>query len=725
MSRSKDYLTIEATTSDQLLTDSNGGLRSTRFDDIYYHPGQGAEESQHVFLAGNDLPNRWLANDQKTPSKDYFVIAETGFGSGLNFLACWQLWRDSHRQAAADQAPRTLYFYSSELYPLSSAALIKSIRHYNPFPDLANELHNHYPDAIGGDYLIELDTDTPFPVVLVLLFGDSSEAFKRLEYYPIDHFNRENDSSIKPTLNATKESDHRGLTVDAWFLDGYAPTKNPDLWKNLIYALMAKHSSANSTVATFTVARTVRDGLSKHGFAVKKVSGFGRKREMLTGTFQANTATTLAATKLTAMPQRKKAPRDLSNCYYPGTQPCHNIGDKKRRATIVGAGIAGCCTAYQLAKRGWQVNLLDSHDEVASAASGNPRAVLYARTAQHRSAMADFHEAALHYAQQFYPQLGDCQLTEGLKGMLKLGESLPDELLNAHPELSSRRNVNIDQASQLSGVATRLGGIYYPQAGWLVPKAICQALSGIEDIEFIANTKINRLEKTSTAWQAHDHQGNSFDSDIIVIASGQLSHQFEQTAWLPLRFLRGQTTDLPATAESQKLRLAICQEGYSTPAENGYHSIGSSYSKDTEQQLSTQDHLDNINKLRASLADNSDWRCQLESSEQSLVSLNGRVGFRCVTPDYLPIVGPIADQKDFLERFDFLKKDAKKTPKERAVSHRGLFVNTGFGSHGYTTAPLAARLLVAQIEATPMPLGDKITQAIAPNRFLVRQLIRG
>ena len=75
--------------------------------------------------------------------------------------------------------------------------------------------------------------------------------------------------------------------------------------------------------------------------------------------------------------------------------------------------------------------------------------------------------------------------------------------------------------------------------------------------------------------------------------------------------------------------------------------------------------------------------------------------------------------------FDYLKKDAKKTPKERAVSHRGLFVNTGFGSHGYTTAPLAARLLVAQIEATPMPLGDKITQAIAPNRFLVRQLIRG
>ena len=80
-----------------------------------------------------------------------------------------------------------------------------------------------------------------------------------------------------------------------------------------------------------------------------------------------------------------------------------------------------------------------------SAVAGNPRAVIYARTAQHRSAMADFHEAALHYAQQFYPQLGDCQLTKGLKGMLKLGESLPDELLHAHPELSSRHNVNIDQ----------------------------------------------------------------------------------------------------------------------------------------------------------------------------------------------------------------------------------------------------------------------------------------
>ncbi|MBQ77517.1 MAG: hypothetical protein CL692_02930 [Cellvibrionales bacterium] len=720
MSRSKDYLTIEATSSDQLFTDSNGGLRSSRFDDIYYHPGQGAEESQHVFLAGNDLPYRWLANGQETPSKDHFVIAETGFGSGLNFLACWQLWRDSHHHIAADQAPRTLYFYSSELYPLSSAALIKSIRHYNPFPNLATELLNRYPDAIGGDYLIELDTDTSFPVVLVLLFGDSSEAFKRLEYYPKGNPNDQNHSTIASNFNAKSGTNHRGLTVDAWFLDGYAPTKSPDLWQNSIYALMAKHSAANTTVATFTVARTVRDGLSKHGFAVKKIPGFGRKREMLTGTFEANTVTTL-----TAIPQRKKVRSDLSNCYYPGTKPSHNFGDKKRRATIVGAGIAGCCTAYQLAKRGWQVNLLDSHDEVASAASGNPRAVLYARTAQHRSAMADFHEAALHYAQQFYPQLGDCQLAQGLKGMLKLGESLPDELLNAHPELRSRRNVNVDQASELSGVATRQGGIYYPQAGWLAPKVICQALSGTAGIKFIANTQINRLEKKSTAWRAHDQQGNAFDSDIIVITSGHLSHQFEQTAWLPLRFMRGQTTDLAATTESQKLRLAICKEGYSTPADNGYHSIGSSYSKDNELALSPQDHLDNIQKLRASLANNSDWYRQLEASQESLASLNGRVGFRCVTPDYLPIVGPVAEKNDFLKRFNSLKKDAKKTPEQRAVSHCGLFVNTGFGSHGYTTAPLAARLLVAQIEATPIPLGDKITQAIAPNRFLVRQLIRG
>lgn len=707
MSRSKDYLTISPTSSRQLFIDTEGGLRSSRFDDIYYNPGQGAEESQHVFLSGNALPARWLDRNTDLTEKPQFVIAETGFGSGLNFLACWQLWRECHSQPTAEQPTRTLYFYSSERFPLTVAALKKSICHYNPFPDLAAELLDRYPDAIGGDYLIELDTDTPFPVVLVLLYGDSNEAFNRLEYYP-------RSSSDGRSAHCS------GLIVDAWFLDGYAPAKNPQLWQDSIFSLMAKHSAIETTVATFTVARTVRDGLNNHGFSVKKIPGFGRKREMLTGTFMG-----IDSKKSMPKPLSVKPNSDLSNCFYPSTHQRFKAHRRRRRAIIIGAGIAGCCTAYQLAKRGWEVHLLDRHAEVASAASGNPRAVLYARTAKQRSAMADFHEAALHYAQQFYSQLGDKQLIRGLNGMLKLGESLPDELLHADQELASRRNVTSDQASDLSGIATREGGIYYPRAGWLVPKEICLALSSSKGITFTGSTRIDRLERTSDGWRTLDEQGLGFDSEIIVIAGGQLSHQFEQTAWLPIRFMRGQTTDLPSTPESQKLKLALCQQGYSTPADNGYHSIGSSYSKGTESHLSRKDHDDNINKLLACLANNSEWHRQLTNSIEATEPLKGRVGFRCVMPDYLPIVGPIADSNDFLNRFKCLQNDAKKTPTQRAVYHSGLFINSGFGSHGYTTAPLAARILAAQLDNAPIPIGDKIMHAIAPNRFLIRQLIRG
>ena len=679
MSRSKDYLTIEATNSDQLFTDSNGGLRSTRFDDIYYHPGQGAEESQHVFLAGNDLPNRWLANDQQTPSKDYFVIAETGFGSGLNFLACWQLWRDSHRQAAADQAPRTLYFYSSELYPLSSAALKKSIRHYNPFPDLATELHNHYPDAIGGDYLIELDTDTPFPVVLVLLFGDSNEAFKRLEYYPIDHFNRENDTIIEPTFNAAERCDHRGLTVDAWFLDGYAPTKNPDLWKNSIYALMAQHSSSNSTVATFTVARTVRDGLTKHGFAVKKVSGFGRKREMLTGTFQANIATTLTATKLTPMSQSRKALSDLSNCYYPATQPRHNVGEKKRRATIVGAGIAGCCTAYQLAKRGWQVNLVDSHGEVASAASGNRAALQSPHLTVDHNAMSRLSAACLSWAARCSDAAG-ATLAAGV-----LALDAPDRIAARHAILRQQRW----PASLLRDADTALDaetgqGIFYEYGRAIRPSILVKALS--EGAEFRGEFNVASITMEASHLLLDAVDGRQLQADAVVLAGGSrvadLLHLVGHD--MPVEVTRGQVSHVPATSSSASLATGVSFGGYLTPSWDGLHEIGATFSRDLEKpEDATAAHAHNFALLPAGIAG--------LFHGMTYDGLGLRTSYRASLADRRPVTGRIADNS---------------------------WIFGGLGARGFTLAPLLGEMLAAQILDRPVPLARDQQASLAAARYL-------
>ena len=723
MSLANHNQAINCTSSQQLSVDDNGGLRSCRFDDIYYYAGQGAEECEHVFLNGNQLEARW----QKDSDSKHFVIAETGFGTGLNFLACWDLWRKVYSEPDSNRASKTLYFYTTELYPLTRAALEKSIAHYNPYPQLAEALVNQYPDPIGGEYLLSFDSDTQHPVKLIILLGDATECLSRLEHYPADH-------AIK-----SAPSTDSGLIVDAWLLDGYAPTKNPIMWQDSLFTLIARHSADGTTVASFSVARQVCDQLRANRFVVKKTKGFKHKRDMLTAHFDSQqlteTAKVNAADKPMSSKKRLRKKFSLSPCYYrhrasyQNPQSTPSLNTQQRSATVIGAGIAGCTIAYKLAQRGWQVSLIDAEKTVAGAASGNARAVLYARTAQQRSHLADFHEAAFHYATRFYQELGDSSLTEGLNGMLKLDEQLSEEMLALNPEAYSRQNISADQASQLSGISTHHNGIHYPESGWIDPLAICRALTEHPSIHFYGETKVSALQHHQSSWTAECHSSkdktmtNSMTADTLVIATGQISHQFEKTAWLPLRSMRGQTTTLPLSPASSTLKMAVCQRGYITPAHNNSHSMGATYAiKDDNPKVLAADHQTNIDNLSVMLSDNSPWRKTLEN--QPIDSLEGRVGFRCVAPDYLPIVGPIPAAEIFKQQFACLKKDAKQTPKTMAALEEGLYVSTGFGSHGYTTAPLAAEILLAQIEGSPMPIGDKLRQSISPARFLVRQLIR-
>ena len=711
MSQASHNQAISCTSSQQLLIDDNGALRSCRFEDIYYTAGQGAEECEHVFLKGNNLQERW---EDGPAASDTFVIAETGFGTGLNFLACWDLWRQVHSGQDDNQSAKTLYFYTTELYPLTRAALEKSIAHYNPYPSLAEALLSQYPDPIGGEYLLSFDNDTQHPVKLIVLLGDATECLSRLEHYPTSH-----------PINSDSSA-NSSLIVDAWLLDGYAPAKNPIMWQDALFTLIARHSADGTTVASFSVARQVCDQLRANSFVVNKTKGFKNKRDMLMAHFDSQQT----PEKPDAILYNRKHARknfSLSPCYY--RYPTNALlSNTQRSAIVIGAGIAGCTIAYKLAQRGWQVSLIDAEKTVAGAASGNARAVLYARTAQQRSQLADFHEAAFHYATRFYQSFTISDLTHGLNGMLKLDEQLSEEMLALNPEAYSRQNISAEQASELSGIATRHNGILYPESGWIDPLAICQALTEHPNIRFYGETSISALQHNASSWTAECKndavKNQNVTADIAIIATGQLSHQFEKTAWLPLRSMRGQTTTLPVTPASSALKMAVCQRGYITPASNSSHSIGATYAiKDDNPKVLSADHQTNIDNLLIMLSDNSPWRQALEN--QPVDDLEGRVGFRCVAPDYLPIVGPIPAAEVFKQQFASLKKDAKQTPSQLATLEDGLYVSTGYGSHGYTTAPLASEILLAQIEGSPMPIGDKLRQSIAPARFLVRQLIRG
>jgi len=219
--------------------------RSERFDDVYFSMEDGLAETRHVFLEGNRLPEIWGDHD----FRGTFVIAETGFGTGLNFLAAWQLWKTLR----VNNNPRRLEFISVEKYPVNGNFIRDVLSVWEE--ELGDKLVRFcdlYPVPKTGVHMIDAAED----VRLTLHIGDVAE--------------------VLPKLN---------VRVDAWFLDGFKPATNPEMWTDAVFQNMARLSHQGTSFATFTAAGEVRRGLHNAGFDVQKVKGFGRKRDMLTGVF--------------------------------------------------------------------------------------------------------------------------------------------------------------------------------------------------------------------------------------------------------------------------------------------------------------------------------------------------------------------------------------------------------------------------------------------------------
>lgn len=216
----------------------NAVPRSEKFDDVYFSAEDGLAETCHVFLDGNDLPARWQ-------DRSVFTIAETGFGTGLNFLSTWKQFEETARP---DQ---NLDYISFEKYPLSAEDIEKYLHNYkSELGGYLSELIELYPLVVPGFHKITLAGQ----VTLLLVFDDVNAALPQLE-----------------------------AEVDCWFLDGFKPSANPEMWTDTMFSQMARLSVPGATFATFTAAGGVRRGLDAAGFTVRKAPGFGRKREMLVG----------------------------------------------------------------------------------------------------------------------------------------------------------------------------------------------------------------------------------------------------------------------------------------------------------------------------------------------------------------------------------------------------------------------------------------------------------
>lgn len=665
--------TMTSITNAQLGWNEAGTPVSDQFDDVYFSNVNGLEETRYVFLKQNHLPERWQEYDQRR-----FVIAETGFGTGLNFLAVWQ-WFEQFRQQHPNAPLKELHFISFEKYPLSKADLIKAHQSWPELADYAVQLQQHYPIAVPECQRIVLADGA---ITLDLWFGDIKDCM--------------------PLVPVSAQ----GL-VDAWFLDGFAPSKNPEMWNQNLFDGMARLAKQDCSCATFTAAGFVRRGLIEAGFAMKKVKGYGTKREMIAGNLTERQAVT------NFKPWFHRTP-----------------SSQHEHIAIIGGGIASATLATALLRRGQKVTLYCQDEHAAQRASGNRQGAVYPLlNGEHRGVSRVFAPGFL-FARQFVEQAAEkisfdhdwCGITQLMwdeKSTTKLSKMLEgrfDPMLIHH--------LDAEQTSAAIGLPITMESIQYPLGGWLCPAQLTQGL--IDELTKDARFKIKYNHKIDAITRIDDHwtlssQAGDVTHDCVVIANGNEFASFEQSAHIPLGQVKGQVSHIPTTPELSSLKSVLCYDGYMTPANpnNQQHCIGASYDRShLDYQFDATAQQENGDKLRHCVP-NESWPLAVDTSGNQ-----SRQGIRCVSRDHLPFVGNLADYGQVKAQYEHLAQldleQAQPTP-----HYPDLFCLLGLGSRGLSSAPLMAELLASQICGDPLPLPVDVLETLDPSRMWVRKLRKG
>lgn len=650
----------------QLDWDDQGRPHSRVFDDVYFSDKSGLEETRYVFLEQNRLQERFAA----LPVGGRLVIGETGFGTGLNFLCAWQLF-DQHAEAGA-----RLHFVSVEKYPLSHADLQRALALWPELAPFAEQLLAQYIAIHQGFQRLVLDNGR---VTLTLLIGDALEQLPQLD-----------------------------AQVDAWFLDGFAPAKNPDMWTAELFAELARLAAPGSTISTFTSTGWVRRLINAAGFKMKRTPGIGHKWEILRGEFL-------------GWPAETPAPAAAKPWF---ARPPAVSGE--RHALVIGGGLAGCATAASLAARGWRVSLLERHAALAQEASGNPQGVLYLKLSAHGTALSQLILSGFGHTRRLLEHLQRGVDWDGC-GVLQLAFNAKEAERQAQlagafaPDLLHL--LDKEQAQARAGITLEHGGLFFPEGGWVHPPALCEWQARHPLIEVLQHHDALELKQVDSQWQALQGDTVLAQASVVVLAGAAEIKRFSFSADLPLKRIRGQITRLPQTAQSQALATVVCAEGYVAPPRLGEHTLGASFDfKSDDLTPTVAEHAGNLEMLREISLD---LLQRLGADSLAPEQLEGRAAFRCTSPDYLPIVGPLAQREAFDHTYAALGKDARQVPDAPCPWLHGVYINSGHGSRGLVTAPLCAELLAGWLDNEPLPLPRNVSEACHPNRFALRALIRG
>ena len=677
----------------QVHFNESGTPVADHFDDVYFSNDSGIDETQHVFVAGNDLADRW----QQWPNPT-FVIAETGFGTGLNFLVAMRAF-NKFRAANPDHPLKRLYFITTEKFPLPQQDMQRALEAFPALKDEAQALASLYPMGLEGCHRLHFDNHS---TTLDLWIGDVHELLPQW-HSPVN-----------------------GL-IDAWFLDGFAPSKNPDMWTDALFSQMARLSKTGTTFGTFTAAGIVKRGLAGVGFTIKKRNGFGRKRDMLTGVFDQDHENVQHKLRLPAGPYYR---------YVNGSL------DKTSKVAVVGSGLAAATACLALVKRGICTTLYFDGDTLASGASGNPQGGFYPQLHSEASIASRIQAHSFLYARQAYDHTiehakacGLADVAHDFCGVIQL--SFNDKVAERQNKLAAAdvwpealiKPVDSKEVSDIANLPLPYSGLYIGLGGWLSPPQLVTAM--IEEAlqsgkltlkpnhtyvshEAVETTK-QRVQIRFNLDSAENEEVIAADHLILALGAGAVNaSDFDS---LSLRPVRGQVEAIPTQMPIEQLNTVLCHKGYMTPVFEGRHALGSTYVKN---DLSTDVRGD-------------ETEMNLATHEQALANTDivqalqhdgkARAATRLGSPDHQPVVGALHNFDSLKELYTMLGV-GKPLTSAPVLPSSVVSTLTCLGSRGLTTAPLMAEVLVSSLCNEPLPLSNDLLNAVNTSRFMTREAIR-
>jgi tRNA 5-methylaminomethyl-2-thiouridine biosynthesis bifunctional protein len=617
---------------------SSGVPAAPAFGDVY-HPRVGAlAQARHVFLQGNGLPARWRGRRR-------FVIVETGFGLGNNFLATWHAWREDAQRC------ERLVFVSVERHPPSLDDLRRAHAD-SALPALAGALAEAWPPLTPNLHALHFDAGR---VTLLLALGDVA--------------------TVLPALR---------VVADAYYLDGFAPARNPQMWQPRVLKALGRMAAPGATLATWSAARELRAGLTSAGFEVHRASGVGGKRDITLAHFAP-----------------RFEPLALPSGAVPGAA----------EAVVIGAGLAGAFAAEALAQAGLAVTVLDRQAAPAQETSGNPGGLFHGTVNADDGPYARLFRATALHAQRRYTRALAAGVPGAVQGLLRLDER--PEGVPGMNELLARQGLPTayvqalpaSEASALAGVPLPQPAWFYPGGGWMAPAPLVAHALAHDAIRFVGHATVAGLRRVGELWQVLDPAGKVVAAAPIVVlahaaSAGPLLQTLGHAAW-PLGHTRGQVTHW---AGATPLRRPVAGDGYAVPLAGGLL-CGATREAGVpgDDSLRISDHQLNIERLQR--------LCGIVAPGDAAL-WQGRTGWRLHADDRLPIAGAVplalwpagtrADQARLLPR------------------DRGLFVLTALGARGLTLAPLLGQLVAAQATGMPWPLEQDLADAVDPGRWRVR-----